>query len=78
VFKLGFVTGLLSKPIRVGYLNGIALVIMVSQLPKLLGIPTPAGSLVNSAAGTAQAVVQGAINPLALLFGAGTIALIVV
>ena len=78
VFKLGFVTGLLSKPIRVGYLNGIALVIMLSQLPKLLGIPTPTGSLVTSAAGTVQAIAQGATNPLALLFGAGTIAVIVV
>ena len=77
VFKLGFVTGLLSKPIRVGYLNGIALVIMLSQLPKLLGIPGTGGSLVGTAAGTAQAVAQGAINPLALLFGAGTIAVIV-
>ena len=78
VFKLGFVTGLLSKPIRVGYLNGIALVIMLSQLPKLLGIPGIGGSLVHTATGTAQAVAQGAINPLALLFGAGTIAVIVV
>ncbi|BCW67308.1 transporter [Arthrobacter sp. NicSoilB4] len=77
VFKLGFVTGLLSKPIRVGYLNGIALVIMLSQLPKLLGIPGTGGSLVNTAAGTVQAVSQGATNPLALLFGAGTIAVIV-
>jgi high affinity sulfate transporter 1 len=78
VFKLGFVTGLLSKPIRVGYLNGIALVIMLSQLPKLLGIPGTGGSLVSSADGTAQAVAQGGTNPLALLFGAGTIAVIVV
>ena len=78
VLRLGFVTGLLSKPIRVGYLNGIAIVIMVSQLPKLLGVSGTGGSLVNIASGTAQAVTQGAINPLAFLFGAGTIAIIVV
>lgn len=77
VFRLGFVTGLLSKPIRVGYLNGIAIVIMLSQLPKLLGISGPGGSLVNTAAGTAQAIGQGGVNPLALLFGAGSIAVIV-
>ncbi|WP_231728610.1 SulP family inorganic anion transporter [Arthrobacter sp. EPSL27] len=77
VFRLGFVTGLLSKPIRVGYLNGIAIVIMISQLPKLLGISGPGGSLVNTAAGTAQAIGQGGVNPLALLFGAGSIAVIV-
>ncbi|HSO92065.1 MAG TPA: SulP family inorganic anion transporter [Arthrobacter sp.] len=77
VFRLGFVTGLLSKPIRVGYLNGIAIVIMLGQLPKLLGMSGTGGSLVDTATGTAQAVAQGAINPVAFLFGAGTIAVIV-
>ena len=77
VFRLGFVTGLLSKPIRVGYLNGIALAVILSQLPKFLGIPSPGGSLVENAAGTARAVLEGAVNPLALLLGAGTVAIIV-
>jgi len=35
--RLGFVTELLSKPIRYGYMNGIALTVLISQLPKLLG-----------------------------------------
>src|SRR5215510_16465791 len=35
--RLGFVTELLSKPIRYGYMNGIALTVLVSQLPKLFG-----------------------------------------
>src|SRR5262249_3966019 len=37
VLKLGFITELLSKPIRYGYMNGIALTVLISQLPKLLG-----------------------------------------
>ncbi|WP_346960727.1 SulP family inorganic anion transporter [uncultured Arthrobacter sp.] len=74
--KLGFVTGLLSKPIRVGYLNGIALVVIASQLPKLLGIPADAGSLAGSLAGAARSLLQGTANPVALLFGAGTVAVI--
>ena len=37
VARLGFVTELLSKPIRYGYMNGIALTVLISQLPKLLG-----------------------------------------
>jgi MFS superfamily sulfate permease-like transporter len=37
VAQLGFVTELLSKPIRYGYMNGIALTVLVSQLPKLFG-----------------------------------------
>ncbi|NQD90794.1 SulP family inorganic anion transporter, partial [Paenarthrobacter sp. CM16] len=36
--KLGTITGLLSKPIRLGYLNGIALLVALSQLPAFLGI----------------------------------------
>ncbi|HJQ99108.1 MAG TPA: SulP family inorganic anion transporter, partial [Candidatus Polarisedimenticolaceae bacterium] len=38
VLRLGFITELLSKPIRYGYMNGIALTVLIGQLPKLLGI----------------------------------------
>src|ERR1700756_3358937 len=37
ISRLGFVTELLSKPIRYGYMNGIALTVLISQLPKLFG-----------------------------------------
>jgi MFS superfamily sulfate permease-like transporter len=57
--RLGFITGLLSKPIRVGYLNGVALVVLVSQLPKLLGIDGVEGNVVERFAGTVQAVAGG-------------------
>jgi MFS superfamily sulfate permease-like transporter len=36
--RLGFVIELLSKPIRYGYMNGIALTVLISQLPKLFGL----------------------------------------
>lgn len=77
ILRLGFVTGLLSKPIRIGYLNGIALTIMVSQLPRLLGISVDADSLVGRVGATADAIVHGAVNPLALAFGAGTLAVMI-
>jgi Sulfate permease family len=35
--RLGFITELLSKPIRYGYMNGIALTVLISQLPKIFG-----------------------------------------
>jgi high affinity sulfate transporter 1 len=41
--RLGFIASFLSQPILTGYLNGIALVIVVGQLPKLLGYPSQAG-----------------------------------
>ena len=37
ILRLGFVTDLLSKPIRVGYLNAVALLVIISQVPRLLG-----------------------------------------
>src|SRR5215472_2541450 len=39
VARLGFITELLSKPIRYGYMNGIALAAVISQLPKVFGFP---------------------------------------
>ena len=47
VARFGFVTELLSKPLRYGYLNGIALTILVSQLPKLCGFSTDADGVVD-------------------------------
>ena len=40
--RLGFITELLSKPIRYGYMNGIALTVLLSQIPKLLGFSVSA------------------------------------
>lgn len=74
--KLGFVTGLLSKPIRVGYLNGIALVVIASQVPRLFGLPAEGGSPADAVAATVRGLAQGAAHPVALLFGAGSIAII--
>ncbi len=51
VLHLGFVTDLLSKPIRVGYLNGIAVVVIVGQLPKLLGFTNGSDSFVGDIRG---------------------------
>ncbi|MEZ5375739.1 MAG: SulP family inorganic anion transporter [Acidimicrobiales bacterium] len=49
--KFGFVTELLSMPVRIGYLNGIAVVVIIGQLPKLLGISVesdmPVGEFVD-------------------------------
>ncbi len=47
--KLGFVADLLSKPTQIGYMNGLALTILVGQLPKLFGFSTDANGLINEA-----------------------------
>ncbi|MEU6031463.1 sulfate permease [Streptomyces tauricus] len=38
--RLGFVADLLSRPVLIGYLAGVALIMTVDQLPKLTGVRT--------------------------------------
>ena len=45
--KLGFVADLLSKEVQVGYMNGLGITIIVSQLPKLFGFSTDADSFLE-------------------------------
>jgi high affinity sulfate transporter 1 len=74
--RLGFITELLSKPIRYGYMNGIALSVLLSQIPKLLGFSVSADGPVGQARGIVGKVVAGSTNVTALVIGAGTLALI--
>lgn len=74
---LGFVTELLSKPIRLGYLNAIALIVVVGQLPKLLGFSVDASGLVAEIAATVSAIFRGEIDAVAAAVGIGSLAVIV-
>ena len=74
--RLGFVTELLSKPIRYGYMNGIALTVLISQLPKLFGFSLDAGGLLSGAWAIVQGVLTGKTNWIALGIGVGTLAII--
>ena len=76
VFKLGFITDLLSKPIRYGYLNGIALTVMIGQLPKLLGFPIVGENLLQEASALYRGVQDGLVNFMALALGGLSLTLI--
>jgi high affinity sulfate transporter 1 len=76
VARLGFVTELLSKPIRYGYMNGIALTVLISQLPTLFGFSIQGDGLLSKVSAFAQAVLNGRTNWTALTVGAGTLAVI--
>jgi high affinity sulfate transporter 1 len=76
VLKLGFITELLSKPIRYGYMNGIALMVLISQLPKLLGFSIEADGPLRSLFEIATAIWAGKINWTAFAVGAGVLATI--
>jgi high affinity sulfate transporter 1 len=71
--RLGFVTELLSKPIRYGYMNGIALTVLISQLPKLFGFSIDGTGPLRDIARIAEAVTGGKANWVAFSIGAGTL-----
>ena len=73
VARLGFVTELLSKPIRYGYMNGIALTVIASQLPALFGFSVDAHGLLDESRLFMAAVLAGKTNLPALAIGAGTL-----
>src|SRR5712675_3329863 len=62
VLRLGFITELLSKPIRYGYMNGIALTVLISQLPKLFGFPFESKGPLRDLWAIAAAILQGKTN----------------
>ena len=78
LLHLGLLTDLLSTPIRIGYLNGIALTVIVSQLPKLFGFSTDADGLVPEAIAFAQGVANGDAHALTLGVGIAALAIMVV
>ncbi|MFF3323980.1 SulP family inorganic anion transporter [Streptomyces sp. NPDC002889] len=77
VARLGFVADLLSRPVLVGYLAGVALIMIVDQLPKLTGIRTTGSgfvpqllSFVRNLPEAQPGTVIVAVTTLALLFAA--------
>jgi high affinity sulfate transporter 1 len=76
VARLGFVTELLSKPIRYGYMNGIALTVLISQVPKLLGFSIDSDGPLRNLWAIAEAVLGGRTNWTAFAVGASTLAVI--
>ena len=76
--RLGFVTDLLSGPIRVGYLNGIALTILIGQLPKLLGFSVDAPDALGGFKATLDGIAAGEVDPVATVIGGTCLAIILV
>ena len=76
VAKLGFVADLLSKPTMVGYMNGLALTILVGQVRKLAGFSIEADGLLAEIAATWDKIVAGKTNLWALGVGLGALVLI--
>jgi high affinity sulfate transporter 1 len=74
--KFAFITDLLSKPIRSGYLNGIALTVLIGQLPKVLGFSIKANSLEQELMLLSAGMLAGRINWIACAIGVSCLVII--
>jgi high affinity sulfate transporter 1 len=74
--RLGFVTELLSKPIRYGFMNGIALTVLISQLPKLFGFSMGGDGPLTDLWATGAAILDGPTNWTAFAVGVCTLLVI--
>ena len=78
VAKLGFIADLISKPTMIGYINGLALTILVGQLPKLFGFKVDADGFLGEIAGFVRGLADGKAVAAAAVVGIAGIALILV
>ena len=76
--RLGFVADLLSKPTILGYMNGLALTIIVGQLPKLMGFSVDADGFIGELTGFVSGLTSGEVVPAAALVGISSLVLILV
>jgi MFS superfamily sulfate permease-like transporter len=74
--RFGFIADLLSKPVRYGYMNGIALTVLLSQLPKLFGFSVDADGVIPEAQAFVRGVADGETNRAALVIGVACLAVI--
>jgi high affinity sulfate transporter 1 len=73
IARLGFVTDLLSKPIRYGYMNGIALTVLISQVPKLFGFKIESAGPLQDLFAIARAIIGGKANWAEFALGSATL-----
>ncbi|CAI8882752.1 putative sulfate transporter [compost metagenome] len=76
IARLGFITELLSKPIRYGYMNGIAVTVLISQLPKIFGFSIESDGPIRNLWAIASGVMEGQTNWTTFMVGAATLAVI--
>src|SRR5579863_5876875 len=74
IFRLGWIADLLSVPVTIGFLAGISVHILISQLPGILGLPAPEGPMLPRLAILAGHLSQA--NAFTLIIGLGVLAII--
>lgn len=73
--RLGFIANFISEPVLIGFKAGIGLVIVLDQVPKLLGIHFPKGSFFHNLVGLVHGLPETSVATLAV--GAVMVAILV-
>jgi len=73
IARMGWIANLLSEPVTVGFLAGIAVHIAVSQAPSVMGVAAQGGALPQQIAGLVAAAPRASLVALAI---AGGVALV--
>lgn len=78
IAKLGFIADLLSKPTQLGYMNGLALTIIIGQLPKLFGFSVSANGLIEELRSFLEGLASGKAVTSAAAIGLVSLALVLI
>lgn len=74
--RLGFIADFLSKSVVTGFIFGLAITIIVGQLPKLFGVPSGGDGTIGQLKTLVESLAD--TNPWTLAVGCGALALILV
>ncbi len=78
IARLGFIADLLSKPTMIGYMNGLALTILVGQLPKLFGFSVKGDNFIDELTGFVKGLANGDTVTAAMAIGLFSLVVIMV
>src|SRR5438552_12080127 len=78
IARLGFIADLISRPTIIGYMNGLAVTILVGQLPKLFGFSVDSDTFLEDLREFVKGVANGKTVPAALTIGLFALALILI
>jgi sulfate permease, SulP family len=74
LLRIGWVAEFLSKPIISGFVFGLSVVIIIGELPTLLGIPTPDGETLARVGGVVTGLPE--LDPVTTAIGLGSLAVL--
>ena len=76
VLRVGWVAEFLSKPIVTGFVLGLTILVVLGELPSMLGIPAPQGDVTSRIADLLRGL--GETNPTTFVVGATALAVLFV